>query len=165
MRYLIICPLRLLANVVFCRSSVCPSRSTFHFPHPAQCFWAWPVQMTSIGSLVLWLPVGFSHWGDPAGEQWEERICSQVYLFSYFSPYGIGCVPDWRSEHLSRKWTSSKDFLPVNLRPPTSSPTPRPFTSTWILLYAGHVTINILITKVFSNDQCEYATISCWDPD
>lgn len=163
-KYLIICPLRLSATLVFRRFSVCPSRSTFHHPHPAQCSWAWPVQMTSTGSLVLWLPVGFSHWGDPTGEWWKGRMCSQGYLFSHFSLYDVGCVLDRRSELLSRQ-TPSKGFLPMNLRPPTSSPTPWPFSSTWVLLYVGHITINSLITEVFSNHRFEYATISCWGPD
>lgn len=148
----------------WCSESLCAPLQV-HFPPALPAVpEGWPLQMTLTGPFVLWLPSGFSYQGDPAREWWEGRECRQEDLCSHFMPYGDGCVLDWRSELPSRH--SPNDFCPVSLGTPTS---PLPLRQlchcTWGLLYAAHITVNILTTELFSNYQFEYATISSWEPD
>lgn len=51
----------------------------------------WPVQMTSTGFLVFWLPVGFYPQGDPVGGWWEEE-CEGIYSLSLLPRVLISCL-------------------------------------------------------------------------
>lgn len=55
-------------------SFICPSRSNFSLQHRVLRSWALPMQ--SVGSLALWIPLGFGQWVSLAGDQVIMKVMS-----------------------------------------------------------------------------------------
>lgn len=82
---------------VFCMLVILPWLRHMYFPPFSSLLQApgdWPLWMPSIGSLALWLPVGFSHWEELA-EDWKVAEWDQGMYFLGFFSVGLQIDSDW----------------------------------------------------------------------